>query len=180
MRDFLVYLAVPITGLILDESTSWRRRVIESMPEGIRCISPPRNQNYRDRGPIQDAYGEEDLFASGNAVMCRDYFDCTRADMVICNLLGAKRVSIGSVMELTWCYIPKQPVVNVMGKENIHRHAMLVRGAARIVSTVDDAIRIAYHVLLPEGYPHGKALMTIRRPDAGRKRYKESPNNDLH
>jgi hypothetical protein len=34
--------------------------------------------------------------------MTRDRFDATRCDVLLVNLLGAERVSIGTMMEVAW------------------------------------------------------------------------------
>jgi hypothetical protein len=69
----------------------------------LESISGHGNE-YKDRGP----------FATSRGVMTRDFFDCNRADVVLVNFVGAKTVSIGTVMEIAWAYQKHTPVVVAM------------------------------------------------------------------
>ncbi len=48
-------------------------------------------------------------FNTKNAIIGRDRADCTRADLIIMNLLGAKKVSIGTMVELGWSDMARKP-----------------------------------------------------------------------
>lgn len=69
--------------------------------------------------------------------------------MILVNFLGAKKVSIGSVMEITWADAWRKPIIIVMEKDNVHAHAMIKEVAGFIVSDLDEAIAIAIAVLSP-------------------------------
>jgi hypothetical protein len=43
-RDFLVYLAGPISGMTYDEAQAWRAYASQNLPQEIRAISPLRAQ----------------------------------------------------------------------------------------------------------------------------------------
>jgi nucleoside 2-deoxyribosyltransferase len=152
-RDFLVYLAGPISGLTYGEGQSWRDYAAKNLPVEIRAISPLRSKavELSRVGKIYDAY-EEHALTSTTGITTRDRFDCTRADAVLFNFLDAKTVSIGTCMELGWADALRIPIVLVIEKTgNLHDHPM-VRGVAGFrVETLDQGLAILEAVLMPEG-----------------------------
>lgn len=99
MSNLLVYLAGPITGLTWGESTDWR----EYVKNYISTLSPLRGkQRLREIAgniPIMDSYEDHPL-TTAKGINTRDYNDVKRADAIFVNFLGAKKVSIGTVMEI--------------------------------------------------------------------------------
>lgn len=83
-------------------------------------------------------------------ITSRDRFDCMRADAVLVNLLGATKVSIGTVMEVAWADSARKQIVLVIGKDDqVHLHPMLTESCGYIVDNLDEAISIVERVLLP-------------------------------
>lgn len=147
----LVYLAGPITGLSYDGTTQWRQVAINYLDQfGIRGLSPMRSKDYLvGTTTIEDTY-EGSVMSSQRGIYARDKFDCHRADLVLVNMLGAKRVSIGTVMEIAWATANNTPIVLIMEKEgNIHEHGMLREACAFRVETLDDALYVTTTILAP-------------------------------
>jgi nucleoside 2-deoxyribosyltransferase len=68
--------------------------------------------------------------------------------LVFINLLGTKKVSIGTVMEIAWADANRIPIVLVMEKEgNLHDHAMINECVGFRVSTIREGIEIAKAIL---------------------------------
>ena len=100
MKESLLYLAGPITGVSFDGCTDWREYVAGKLPKYIRGVSPMRGKKYlSNETAVKDAYENHPL-SSSKGITCRDRFDTTRCDMVFVNFLGAKKASIGTVMEI--------------------------------------------------------------------------------
>jgi hypothetical protein len=58
-------------------------------------------------------------------------------------MLGAETVSIGTVMEISWAWSFRNPIVLVMEKEgNIHEHAMIREACPFRVETLEEAIEV--------------------------------------
>jgi nucleoside 2-deoxyribosyltransferase len=76
------------------------------------------------------------------SVVTRDRNDTTKSDAVIINLLGAQRVSIGTMIEAGWADAARVPVILVIEPENIHQHMMLAEIAGYTVQTLDEAVHI--------------------------------------
>jgi nucleoside 2-deoxyribosyltransferase len=150
-----VYLAGPITGLSFDACVDWRIDFIEKLPARIVGLSPMRGKTHLEHETsIRDEYISS-VMSSSRGIITRDFNDCKRADVIVANLLGASRVSIGTVMEIAWGRAFQTPVILVMEKTgNIHDHSMIRETAGYTVETLDDALLLTKAMLLPA--PHRK------------------------
>jgi hypothetical protein len=80
--------------------------------------------------------------------MTRDRFDATRCDVLLVNLLGAKTVSIGTVMEIAWADNVRTPIVVAMeAKGNLHEHAMITEAIGFRVPTLEEAIDVVKAII---------------------------------
>lgn len=140
-----VYLAGPISGLTFGNATDWRESVSAELARTLPHVvglSPLRNKTYFEREQtLGDSY-EELLFSGQRAITVRDRFDCMRSDAILMNLLDAKKVSIGSMIELGWANDIKKPIVVVMEDGNIHNHAMVREIASWIVPTLEQGLEV--------------------------------------
>lgn len=140
MRGSQVYLAGPISGLTHGECTDWREKFrLELLVEGIECFSPMRGKEYlANVGKIEGSY-DFDVMATPRGIMTRDFWDCTTCDALLVNLLGAERISVGTVMELAWAYQSRIPVVCVMEEGNLHEHPMVSEAIGFLVRDLHSA-----------------------------------------
>ena len=91
---------------------------------------------------VQDQY-EESVLSCQRGIFARDSWDTRRCDALLVNVLGADRVSIGTVMEIAWANAWNKPIVLVMEKEgNIHEHAMLREACPFRVETLQEGIDV--------------------------------------
>ncbi|MCC6404823.1 MAG: nucleoside 2-deoxyribosyltransferase [Candidatus Yanofskybacteria bacterium] len=151
MREFLIYLAGPIVGSTYEECTRWRTHVAELLPPHIVAASPMRGKQYlRPAGVITGPHEELPL-SSQKGITCRDRMDVMRCDLILVNLVGARTVSIGTVMEIAWADAFRKPIVIAMDDPNVHWHSMIREVAGFIVPTLDEAVSVAVAVLSPTG-----------------------------
>jgi nucleoside 2-deoxyribosyltransferase len=152
--SYLVYLAGPITGCSFGEAVDWREEFAEALPVNIVGMSPMRGKDYlKHLDEIPCDCDEIGILSGPKAVVTRDYNDCTRCDCIVVNLLGAERVSIGTVMEIAWAKAFDVPVVLVMEKEgNIHDHIMIQECCGFRTDNLESARSIVTAILLP--VPH--------------------------
>jgi len=147
---YICYLAGPITGESFAEANDWREKVKENLDSSIVGMSPLRGKNYlSQQDKILSSY-ESIALSSGKGITTRDHNDCKRSDMLLVNLLGAKMVSIGTVMEIAWAYAYGVPTVVVMEEGNIHHHVMIRESVGFVVDTLEEATHIVNAVLTPE------------------------------
>jgi len=150
-----VYLCGPISGLEYNAARlSWRNEVSNALNDSnIDALSPMRFKSYleaeKDLASGND-YAGVNVLSTARGIVARDRYDTQRCDVVLCNLLGSKKVSIGSMIELGWCDSMRIPLVMIMENEgNIHDHAMVRELADFIVPTVDEAVEVIRAILTP-------------------------------
>lgn len=146
-----VYLAGPITGLSFAGCTDWRQYAQQKLlpAEGL---SPMRGKEYLKE--LQNISGTGEEYAHfgplslPRGVMTRDYFDCSRADVLLVNLLGAKDKSAGTIMEMAWAFKDQTPVVcAIEPKGNPHDHMMVNESIGFRCTSLDEAIHMTRMVL---------------------------------
>jgi nucleoside 2-deoxyribosyltransferase len=152
-REKTVYLAGPITGLSYGECTDWREKAVARLAEeGIKGLSPMRAKEYLSHLTTISGHGREyshlGVFATPRGVMTRDRFDCTRCDVLLVNLLGAKIVSIGTVMEIAWADAKRIPIVVAIEKEgNPHEHMMVNEAIGFRLDDLGEALETTIAIL---------------------------------
>jgi nucleoside 2-deoxyribosyltransferase len=146
-----VYLAGPITGLTFDEAITWREPVVDELYlAGIDAYSPLRFKTYlREFGTLESQYQGVHPLSNDRGIVARDYNDCANRDMILVNLLGAERISVGTVWEIGVGYANRRPIVIAMEEGNAHEHAMINESAGFIVRSLEEAVEIVKAVLLP-------------------------------
>ena len=145
-----VYLAGPISGLTYDGAQEWRLDFKNRVKPGIDAYSPLRGKEYLTmRGPLEGSYDDFPL-STDIGITTRDRYDCMGADLVVFYLLGATRISIGTMIEIGWCDAARNPAILVMEKEgNVHDYPMVRQIAQFRVDNLDDAIKMTEMILLP-------------------------------
>lgn len=153
----LVYLAGPITGLSYGGAVDWREEVAKQLDpsgafSGIQALSPMRGKAYlKDYKHIGGTSKDHEEFGQalshGKGVVTRDRWDSMRADVVLMNLLGSQRVSIGTMIEAGWADAARVPIVLVRETDNVHNHAMLDQLAGFIVPTLEEGVVIVKALL---------------------------------
>lgn len=145
---FLVYLAGPISGLTYDGAEDWRTTARQELASHqIKAVSPLRGKDYLRGIPALTAdcagYGALNCMSSPRRIMTRDRYDATRCDALLVNLLGAERVSIGTVMEIAWADQCRIPIIVAMEESgNVHEHAMITEAIGFRVPTLAEAIHV--------------------------------------
>ena len=136
-----VYLAGPISGLTFKDAEDWRQLFSSAVnSDKIECLSPLRGKEYlRDAGVLHSGTYDKSVLTSGKGITRRDYFDCTRSSVVVVNLLGALKPSIGTIMEIAWAYRDQIPSIVIMEPDNLHHHVMIEEASTYTVETLEEA-----------------------------------------
>lgn len=149
-----VYLAGPITGCSYEGCTDWRNVVRQKLAGyGIDGVSPMRAKDYlKQEKQITGSY-EDKVMSCARGITTRDRFDCMRCDVLLVNFLGAKKVSIGTVMEIAWADSQRIPIICVIedavvsDDDNVHDHPMIRECIGFRVATLDEAVECAIKIL---------------------------------
>ena len=145
-----VYLAGAIAGLTYEKARyGWRKEAAEKLSQFyIETISPMRGKDHLSSEDVlsKNEYAKNPV-TTKKGIVTRDRFDCLRSDMLLVNLLGAKSVSIGTMVELGWADANGIPMVVVMEPGNVHEHLFIRELAGWVVEDLDTAIDIIIGVL---------------------------------
>lgn len=137
-----VYLAGPISGQMYDQATDWREQCHQTLGQwDVEVLSPMRGKaDLKSDVPIEGGYRDHP-FAGERAIITRDRFDVTSADVILMNLLPmGDRISIGTFIELGWADACRTPVVMVRSSECKSHHPMVDQLIGFEVTTVDAAL----------------------------------------
>lgn len=147
-----VYLAGPIAGLSYGGATEWREKAIPWLAaHDIRALSPMRAKEhlagFPTFTPTCEGYGDISPLSGPRGIMTRDRFDATRCDVLLVNLIGASKVSMGTIMEIAWADLKRTPIVCAMEPGNIHEHAMVNEAIGFRCGTLDEALHLVAAIL---------------------------------
>lgn len=140
----LVYLAGPIDGCTYEGCTGWREYVSKKLAQkGIIGLSPMRSKEFLKRHSKLEDRISKHVLASDAGVTVRDMWDVRRSDAVLFNLLNAKKISIGTMIEYGWGSAFDKPLVTVIENQgNVHEHGMIRRLSGYRVETMEEGIAV--------------------------------------
>jgi len=158
-----VYLSGPITGCSYNGCTDWRKRFAQLIEKDIVPLSPMRGKEYLvTENNIKDAYKSEQCVTNSPtalALSCpagitaKDRNDVFTCDAMVVYLLGAPKVSIGTVVEFGWADAYRKPIISIIESDgsNVHEHSIVNTVTGFRVPTLEDAAHIV-NVLLSNQY----------------------------
>jgi hypothetical protein len=135
-----------------DARFGWREYTAAELGKaGIVSFSPMRHKGHlRDDLKLHPMGHPTNILSTPKGITARDRFDTTRCDLVLCNLLGSERVSIGSMIEFGWADAFRIPIVACMEPEgNLHDHAMVSDLTDFRCDSLDAAIETIKAILIP-------------------------------
>lgn len=148
--EYQIYLAGAIEGYKFNEINNWRDEVSQLLPSYIRTLSPLRGKIVlnNDNEIVQEEWKDKNELTTFKAINTRDHNDVMRCDLLFVNLLGTKRVSIGTMFEIAWAWSYKKPIVLIIEENgNLHDHPMVNTCSNFIVRTLKDAVDITVSIL---------------------------------
>ena len=136
-----IYLAGPITGCSYKGCSEWRESLTSELTAlGFQVFSPLHGEVHLKLKRNIPSVGIDEILTS-HAIVARDRFYVLSSDVLLVNLLEAKRVSIGSVMEMGWAFMANKLIITVMEKNNnIHHHAFILEATTLMCSSLEEAI----------------------------------------
>lgn len=142
----LVYLAGPMDGLSYEEGLAWREQATKELAKyGIQCLSPMRGKDFLKGTPMQANLKLDHFLTSDSGITRRDINDVMNSGAVLFNLLGAKKVSIGTMIEYGAAGAFRKPIISIIeprnsGNQNVHEHPMVRDLTTYRVDTLESGI----------------------------------------
>lgn len=142
-----IYLAGSISGQSSGDVVKYFEDTKELLAGwGYEVFHPMTAKGYLRTEIKFKASGYDFPPSTNHAIIERDRWMVTTADIIYCNLIMAKGVSIGSMMELAWAHqLGKHSIVS-MQSDNIHRHAFVLEAADIVYETHKDAMEYLYQL----------------------------------
>ena len=150
----LVYCSGIISGRTYEGATSWYKTARRWLNQDIQLLLPMRGklsdhfegQTLKAEGYPENSKDWLGLVATDDAITGRDHDDVHRCDLVLMNLLGAEKVSIGCMIEAGWAHAYRKPIVLVCEPGNPHWGHPILRGVStyRPTNLVDACTIVCY------------------------------------
>lgn len=164
--DRNVYLAGPIVGVEYGKARfGWRQEFEETLhydslederPETkhIHLFSPMRGRLLMDSKDVVAPgveYTLDDPLENAKSMLMRDTNDIRYCDLVVVNLMGAKRAALGTTAEMGFAFALNKPVVLIMEKDPsvFHYHGFITGIASFWVESVPEAVDVVKTLLTP-------------------------------
>jgi|LakMenEpi03Aug12_release.lakeMendotaPanAssembly.Ray.scaffolds.fasta_scaffold139348_6 nucleoside 2-deoxyribosyltransferase len=145
-----IYLARPISGCTADEVFTYYDNLSKQLRTAGFTVFHPMYGKDQLRTDVRFKAADYRHPASTNhAIIERDRWMVTQADVVYANLMHATCVSIGTVMELAWAHQLGRHTVLAMNTSNIHAHAFVNEAADVIWPTHEEAVDYLYTLVPP-------------------------------
>lgn len=147
MSERKVYLAGPITGTTYGECSDWRGYAQQELNKaGVVGVSPLRGETIPLEGVIEEEY--DTLLRNARAITVKDRFYVQDCDLMLANLTGAEKVSIGTMIEYGWADAYRKPIITVIEPDsNLHDHPMLRELSGFRVEELDEGLYVAKSLL---------------------------------
>lgn len=142
----LIYAAGPITGLSYNSAISWREELQSRLGETARVISPMRSKDYLSQ-ELDIASEYDTILSCAKGIVTRDKFDVLRCDIVVVNLFGATKVSIGTMFEMAWAHLTRKPIITIMDENNPHNHPFVNEVTGFMVDSLENAVFVIKSLL---------------------------------
>jgi len=138
--EFTAYCARPISGREHEDVVDYYRRIgCRLSAAGIRILTPTCGKGYVSNDSKWSKQAAK-CVCTDHAIKERDKWMVQNSNIIFVNLVGAVKVSIGSVMELAWADMLNVHSVVALDEPNVHQHPFVVDCADIIFPTEEEAL----------------------------------------
>ena len=143
-----VYLGGPITGLNYKECNGWREYAIGELAKSqIIGISPIRFKEHLDDGRII-LDSDNTFLECDRGVTIRARLDVKHCSLMLANLLGADKISKGTMIEYGWADAFGKPIITVIEREgNVHDHPLVRELTGFRVESLKEGLEVVRKIL---------------------------------
>lgn len=136
-----IYLARQIAGCAYQEVVDY----YENARDILRDMGYEVSHAMCGKGYLKDEQcfktgGYDHPSATDHAIFQRDKWMTHQCDILLVNLIGSTKVSIGTCFEIAWALDLGKHIVLVMEENNIHNHAFIKQSASVIYNNFEEAL----------------------------------------
>jgi len=145
-----IYLAHPISGLSYGEVMRYYVHTTHALRRvGYDVLCPMTGKDALRNETKLRAHGVTRVpLATNHAIIERDRWMVTLADVVYCNLMSAEYVSIGCCMELAWAHDKGRHTIIALPESGVHEHAFVLEAADIVWRSHDDAMKYLHRLIV--------------------------------
>ena len=139
---YTVYLGKPMSGHLYEWVKEYLLPKSDALKKaGCRVIHPLTGKPYFKADEVFKKSGYTQFPPSTDHAICnKDYWGVSISDIVLMDLSGVDKISIGCVSEMAWAYALRKIIVLVMEPGNIHEHAMINHEQSIRYHTIEEAM----------------------------------------
>lgn len=144
-----VYLGGPVAGLEYDSVVGWRDKAIEYLREfDIKGVTPFRYKEHLNQANIVMGLTDNNPITTRKGVVVRDRWDVLNCDVFLANLLNAKEISKGTLIEYGWADAFRKPIITIIEREgNVHEHIFVQEITGFRVETLEEGLYVTRAIL---------------------------------
>jgi len=138
-----IYVAGPITGQKLADVLKRWDALTGALDSDFIVLSPlvGKMKLFRtEKHKTFKSKGYTDPFATDQAITGRDHWMVHQCDILLVDLRGTDKVSIGAISEIAWAHAYNKHIIVVMEADNIHQHAFIDQQAHVVLDDMDVVI----------------------------------------
>lgn len=128
-----VYLGGAFAQFSAEEVRAKQAELEALLPPFVTCFKPQHNSEYCP------SLGDR----LGKVLTTRDHEMIKRCDLLILDVLGPRKASAGSFIEIGWASGMGKPIVMIAEPDNLHRHIMAMNLITAAVETRAQAAALA-------------------------------------
>jgi len=142
MKNLKIYLAHPISGLTFEAVVGYYEANVPILKTLGYTVFDPVTM-YSHAINVKEKCAPADLkgpLINNHALFERDKWMVSTVDVVLADLTGATKASIGVCMELAIANILGKHIVTVMESNNPHYHGFVLEASSCVFATFDEAL----------------------------------------
>jgi nucleoside 2-deoxyribosyltransferase len=136
-----IYLAKPMSGYAANDVAAYFTSTQDRLTRaGYTVMHPMIGKAYLLGDNNLRATGYTQALSGDHAIIERDRWMVSNADIVLMDLAGAKVISIGCMFELAWAHDKGKHTVVTLEDSNPHKHAFVLQGADVVYPNLESAL----------------------------------------
>lgn len=138
-----IYLAGPVTGLTYEEASAWRIEFSSLLPLQMVALNPIGSETHLISAEVIPASSPGHPISNARSLVAKCRHMVQSCDVLVANLLGAKQMSPGTVVEIGWADCLRKPILLIMENEgNPHDRPLVTELAGWRVQSLPDALQV--------------------------------------
>jgi hypothetical protein len=143
-----IYCVHPISGLCADDVFTYYEETKSTMEKlGYDVFVPMFGKGFMRTETEFKAHDYSSPLTKNHSIFNRDKWMVKQSDILYANFMGAKNISIGSMMELAWGSDSDKQVVVVMEEDNVHMHAFVLEAATIVFHSEAEALEYLRQII---------------------------------